>query len=308
MSFPRVPALLTMLAALAFAGPVAAAGPQAALIETKASGVVSLKITVKLTGSIGERSFDQERTLTSSGVVVDPAGLVMITADSVSFRPRGGRQPNMDIKVTPTSIRVTFPGDEKEYDAILGATDTKLGLAYVLIRDLEGRKAHSLDAGKTVEPALGDTLYAVTRLGQGFDYAPICQAAHVIGQVTKPRPMWTLDGEAPEAGHPLYDAAGALAGIMISQEGVGEGAQTHTFLLPLKVAQSSIALSLKAAQKELEDVKTREAEAAAKAKEAEAEKAAEPPSEKPDGEKPDGEKPAEKPPEPAPAPTPGAGK
>jgi hypothetical protein len=300
MSFPRTPAFLALLGALTLAGPALAAGPQAALIESKAPGVVSLKITVKLTGSIGERSIDREQTLTASGVVVDPSGLVMITADSVSFRPRGGRG-GMDIKVTPTSIRVTFPGDEKEYDAILGATDTKLGLAYVLIRDLQGRAANSLDTSKTLEPALGDTYYAVTRLGQGFDHAPICQVAHVIGQVSKPRQMWTLDGEAPEAGHPLYGADGALAGIMISQEGVGEGAQTHTFLLPLKVAQASINLSLKAAQKELEAVKEREAEAAAKAKEAEAAKPEDKPADKP-SDKPDGEKPAEKPPEPAPAP------
>lgn len=299
MTSVRLPLLVASLAALLLARPALAGGPAPALIEAKAGSVVSLKITVKLTGSVGDRSIDQERNLTSSGVVVDGSGLVMITSDSVTFRPRGGRQPGMDLKVTPTSIRVIFPGDEKEYDAILGATDTKLGLAYVLIRDLAGRAAPPLDMAKTAEPAVGDVLYAVTRLGQGFDYAPICQKANVIGQVSKPRQMWSLDGEAPEAGHPLYTAEGALTGIMINQEGVGEGASAHTFLLPLKIAQSSIERSLKAAQKELEDVKAREAEAAAKAKEAPpGDVPGDKPSEKPE------DKPAEKPPEPAPAPAP----
>ena len=274
-----------LLGVLLLAGPALATGPQSALIEAKAPGVVSVKITAKITGSFQGNSIDREQNITTSGVVVDAAGLLMVPSSSVSAPKR----PGLDIKVTPTNVRVTFPGDEKEYDAILGAIDTKLNLAYLLLRDPSGRKLVPLDTAKTAEPAVGDTLYAVTRLGQGFDHAPVCQVAHVIGQVTKPRPMWVLDGEAPEAGHPLYTADGTLAGIMISQEGVGEGGGTLTFLLPVKIAASSFERSLKAAQKELEDLKVREAEAA-KAKEAA--DAAKPPDAPAD-------KPAAKPPEPA---------
>jgi hypothetical protein len=271
MRFPRFPiAAGALLVAFACATPASAADDaRAALIASKSPTTVSVKITAKITGSFrGGGAVDQEQNLTSSGVVVDAAGLVMVPSNAVSFRSR----PGMDIKVTPTSIRVIFPGDETEYDAILGAVDSKLGLAYLLIRDLKGRKADPFDMSRTTDPKVGDTLYAVTRLGQGFDYAPVCQTANVVGQVTKPRAMWVIDGEAPEAGHPLYTADGAVAGIMISQEGVGEGGGSLIFLLPLKIATSSIERSLKAAQKELEDVKQREAEAAAKA----AEKPAEP--------------------------------
>ena len=54
--------------------------------------------------------------------------------------------------MTPTNLRVIFAGDEKEYEAILGATDSKLGLAYVLIRDLKGRTAGAVDLNKAAEP------------------------------------------------------------------------------------------------------------------------------------------------------------
>lgn len=244
-----------------------------ALIASKAASAVSVKITAKISGSFGGRAVDQERNITASGVVVDAAGLVMIPASSVSVPARFGGE----IKVTPTSIRVIFPGDETEYDAILGATDSKLGLAYVLVRDLKGRTASAVDMSQVAEPVVGDMLYSVTRMDQGFDYAPVCQSAEVIGQVTKPRTMWVVDGSAPEPAQPLYTAAGKLAGIMIVQEGVGEESGSQIFLLPLKVAQSSIERSLKAAQKELEDVKAREAEAAAKAAE-QGEKAPEAPA------------------------------
>lgn len=281
MPLSRLPLLGALVGVLLLSSPAHAGEPRAALIEAKSGAVVSMKMTLKITGSFRGQAVDQEVNRTAGGVVVDAAGLIMFPSQLVSH-------PNPDIKISPTSIRVTFPGDEKEYDAILGAVDTKLRLAYVLIRDLAGRKATPLDVARTVEPALGDTLYAVTRLGQGYDYAPVCQTAFVIGQVSKPRTMWVIDGEAPEPAHPLYTADGSLAGIMISQEGVGEGGGQGTFLLPLKIAASSFERSLKAAQKELEDLKVREAEAAAKAKEAEAEKK---PEEGGAG------KPAEKPPE-----------
>lgn len=282
MRLPRLSiAAGALLAALCLVAPASADTTRQVLIDAKAPSTVSVKITAKITGSFrGGGAVDQEQNLTSSGVIVDAAGLVMVPSNAVSFRSR----PGMDIKVTPTSIRVIFPGDETEYDAILGAVDSKLGLAYLLIRDLKGRKADPFDVSKTADPKVGDTLYAVTRLGQGFDYAPVCQTATVVGQVTKPRSMWVIDGEAPEAGHPLYTAEGAVAGIMITQEGVGEGGGNMVFLLPLKIATSSIERSLKAAQKELEDVKQREAEAAAKA-----------------AEKPPEPAPADKPAEPAPA-------
>lgn len=290
----RRPLLAALLGVLVLAGPALAGGPQGALIDAKAPGVVSIKITAKITGSFNGQSIDREQNITSSGVVVDAAGLIMLPSSAVSVPKR----PGLEIKVTPTNIRVTFPGDEKEYDAILGAVDTKLNLAYLLMRDTTGRPLVVLDTAKVAEPAVGDTLYAVTRLGQGFDHAPVCQTAQVIGQVAKPRTMWVIDGEAPEAGHPLYTADGTLAGIMITQEGVGEGGGTLTFLLPVKIAASSFERSLKASQKELEDLKAREAEAAQAKPAGEGEKPAEAPADKP-ADKP-GDKPADKPAEPAP--------
>jgi hypothetical protein len=221
--------------------------------------------------------------------VVDASGLVLVNSSYVA-----GPSSRQDIKVTVPSVRVIFPGDEKEYEAILGAVDTKYGLGYLLIRDLAGRTAQPIDVTRLAEPALGDTLYCVSRLGQGFDYAAVCQKVNIVGALTKPRVMWAIDGEGPEIGHPAYTADGAIAGMMVSQEGVGEGGGTQVFLLPWKVASSSIERSLKAAQKALEELKAKEAEAAAKPKEGEGEKPPEAPEKPPET--------PEKPPEPAPAP------
>ena len=99
----------------------------AKFLEAKAPTVVSVKSVLKF----GDSESNNER----SGCVVDPAGVVMIP----SWNPTRFRSSAM--KMTPTKIRVLFEGDEKEYDAVLGATDSKLGLAFVRIKDASLRRS-----------------------------------------------------------------------------------------------------------------------------------------------------------------------
>lgn len=267
------PSSRLLFALVALSGAVTADTPHAKLIETRSEAVVTVKAALKITGNIMGRTIDREQEITVSGVVVDASGFVMIPAAAVSI-------PRPEIKVTPTNLRVIFAGDEKEYEAILGATDSKLGLAFVLIRDLKGRTANPADMTKTAEPSVGETLYSITRLGQGFDYAPICQEARVVGQVTKPRTMWVLQGPGADVPHPLYNAEGAVTGIVVYQEGVGdEGSGGRPFLLPLKIATGTIERALKTSQKALEEANAAPPEAPKEpAKPAEGEK---PPEEKP---------------------------
>lgn len=277
MRIRSLPSCVALAAALLAAG-AAADAPHGKLIETRAATVVTVKAALKIAGSMGGRSFDQEREMTASGVVVDSCGFIMMNSDAISV-PRFFRRGNQqhDFKVTPTNLRVIFPGDETEYPAILGATDSKLGLAFVLIRDLKGRNAAAVDLTNVVEPKVGDTLYAVTRLEQGFDYAPVCDEAKVVGHVTKPRSMWVLQGSGADSPHPLYNADGAVAGIVIYQEGVGdEQGGFRPFLLPLKIATGTIERALKTSKQALEEAPKEEEKPAEEKK----------PEEKPAEEKP----------------------
>lgn len=253
------PVLLAAFAAAILSVMAAADEPHAKLIESRSASVVTVKAALKISGSFMGRSIDREQEMTASGVVVDSCGFVMINAANVSvprFGRMGGNNEQPDIKVTPTNLRIIFAGDETEYEAILGATDSKLGLAFVLIRDLKGRNATPVDLSNTVEPRVGETLYAITRMEQGFDYAPVCDEAKVIGHVTKPRSMWVLQGTGADVPHPLYTAAGAVAGICIYQEGVGdERAGSRPFLLPLKIAMGTIERALKTSKEALEEAK-----------------------------------------------------
>jgi hypothetical protein len=237
------------------------------LIKDKAATVVAVKIVLAVKfsgmGQSGEREVPRE----STGIVVDAAGVVMLPATDLDASLSLPAQMRAQITITsaPTSIRVVFPGDTREYNAVLGAKDSKLGLAFVIIKDLADMKPMGLDMGATAEPKLGQTLYGVERLDQGFDYAPIVNRAKVAGSVTKPRSMWVLSGASGSVGKPLYDVAGAVTGIVVNQEGVGTNATSRPFLLPLTVAQPVIGTAIKKSKAELERILEEEEEAAAEA-------------------------------------------
>jgi hypothetical protein len=254
------------------------------LIEQKSAAVVSVKLVLSVKINMMGQSRERESNSTTTGIVVDPSGLVMIPGSAFSARmgiPRGMRA-QFDVKTTPLSIRVVFPGDTREYDAILGAKDSKLKLGFILIKDLGEKKITSVDLSTTVEPKIGDTLYGVTRLDQGFDHAPMCTRVKVSGSVTKPRSMWIVQGSNPHLAEPLYDAAGAVAGVVVNQDGVGEDSGSRNFLLPLKVIRPTVVSALKRAQDELERILDEEAEKAEE--EAEAEKEGEGDKDKKEGE------------------------
>jgi hypothetical protein len=225
-------------------------------LDAKAASVVHVKYVAKL--QFGRQGQTQEREVNgaTAGIVVDASGVVMMPSEPVTFGGGGGRRmPNFK-PPTPTNLRVVFEGDVKEYEAILGATDSKLGLSFLRIKDLGERRLAPLDLSGAVEPKVGDELFGVSRLDQGFDYAPFYGVTRLVGQVTKPRSMWLLNGFARPA-HPLYDAQGRVAGIVIRQSGVSDGddagpAPEQSFLLPTKAAAPTIAQAVKACAEALE--------------------------------------------------------
>ena len=220
----------------------------AKFLEAKAPTVVTVKSVLK----IGDHERNDER----SGFVVDPEGVILIA----NWMPS---RFSSQMKVTPVNIRILFDGDEKEYEAVQGAVDSKLGLAFLKVKDLAGKKVVSVDFAAGVEVKLGDELAGITRTDQGFDYAPYYGTTRVVGQVTKPRAMWLVTGFLAQA-LPLYTTDGRAAGVVVNQTGISEdGGGSRWFLLPTKAVTGVIGQAVKASAKALEEAKAHEAEAAA---------------------------------------------
>lgn len=250
------------------------ANPYGEVLRSRAPAVVSVKFVLNVNISFGPQSQSEEMNQEATGVMIDPQGLVMINNDVLS----GGMgriarmNPRVQVKATPSKFKVIFPGDAKEYDAILGATDSKLNLAFVRIRDLEGKEAAWVDFGNPGTVAVGQELIGVSRYGKGFDYAPYFGRSLVTGEVVQPRPMFAVDRAAGN-GLPLFDHTGKPVGVTALQEGAsgasegggggmmgllggGGGSNQDLFLIPADVVQETV-----------EQAKKQAAEALAKAAE-----------------------------------------
>ncbi len=272
-------AVCVLLIALAPTAPAAdeATTPEARLIEAKAPALVSLKFVLQITMEMGGQVREVERNGTAFGVVVDAGGLVMVRASAFEARMaarggrggRGGRRggdgggsgPN--ITATPTNIRVSIPGQEKELVGMIGAKDSKSGLAFVLLKDMPATlKLTAADLTRVATPKIGQHLYGVARLGQGFDHAPYCDQVRILGKVTKPKALWLLQNSPSFLGLPLYTADGSMAGVYTVQSGVGEGGGSRPFLLPVDSVRKTVA----SAAKEAARIRKELAEAAEDAK------------------------------------------
>lgn len=160
-----------------------------------------------------------------------------------------------NITATPSNIRVALPGQEKEFVGVIAAKDSKSGLAFVMIKDLPASmKLGACDFTKATTPKIGKDLFAVARLGQGFDHAPYCDRVRVLGKVTKPKTMWLLQNRPSFLGMPLYTADGGVAGVYTVQAGVGEGGGSRPFLMPVASVKRTIASAAKEAQRLREEL------------------------------------------------------
>ena len=217
-------ALLTLLPALLI-GPACADDVPAqiqALMAKQAPAIVTVKAVLKIETKGGGASQSADSRTEMQGVVVDPSGLVMVS--SVSFSPEKMMEM-MGIpkeaatdgpKITPTDFKVIFEREEKEYPAFLAATDTTLGLTFIQITDLAGRVPASVTFADTPAPALGDSVYALSRLSKGYDYAPFYESARVSGIIAKPRAALMLEGGISELGLPIFTVSGTPVGVLTS--------------------------------------------------------------------------------------------
>ncbi len=262
----RIPNVLITSAALAFAPAVARAGDgdgYKSLIDAKAKSVVTVRIVSKIEYSFGGRSGNQESRGEAQGVVVTKDGLIML-----SYSPfRSEESAEMSVKSTPTEIKVVFENEEKEFDAELVATDKKVNLAFLKVKDLADHAVSPVEfSGAASDVDVGTKLAQVTRLGKGFDYAPEIATGMISGHVKKPRKAWMVDGSIGDAGLPVFTMNGDVVGVYtMFESGIKDGGDgggrfrgmlggggMHAFVLPATNVQKSIELAVKQAAEKKE--------------------------------------------------------
>ncbi|MGO8670735.1 MAG: hypothetical protein ACLQVD_05145 [Capsulimonadaceae bacterium] len=274
----RMAALFMLLAAASVApAPLCADSPPdqlQKLVDADASAIVTVRVVVKIDVKEGGQSQSVESRMVTEGVVVSPDGLVMLSNAPISSdvwkQMSGSDEDRSDLSIRPSEFKVMFDREDKEYDAFLAATDSRLGLAFIKIRDLGGRKLSVVDFQSPAPVGVGDTVASLTRLGKGYDYVPICQTARVAGEITKPCRAWMVGGDITGVGLPVFSPAGDTVGVMtLLPTEVGEtdgggldmtrffggSASDHMgiFMIPAQTIQNVVAEAQKQASSVSED-------------------------------------------------------
>ncbi len=242
---PVLVASAAVLAALLGSGGEGQEQPRnqyARILDARSKALVGIRFVLSHRGPSGESA---ETSVEATGVAVNPSGLVMISnsalqGDDFQFESPG--ESGQAGKPEVSNFTVAFPGDEKEYDAFLVATDARAGLAFIAIRNLDGRKVDFVDFAQgsaRMEP--GTELAGVDRLGKQFDYAPYFERFMVCGEVRQPMRMFVVSSGLSLLGLPLFDSAGSPAGAVIEHSG-GE------FMLPADAVAATVAAAAKKAE------------------------------------------------------------
>jgi hypothetical protein len=195
-------------------------------LRDAAPAIVTVKVVSKT--SQGAEGDARESRFEVPGAVVDAGGLVMTSI--IPFAPErlmksfmpAGKMPQ--VKTSASDIKVLVDQDDKEHDAFLAATDSNLGVAFLQIESLGGRKLKAVDFSQSASPAVGDLVAAVTRLGKGYDAMPYFETARISGEIGKPRKAWLTDRGLSTLGLPVYSTAGRVLGVLaFVDSGLAEG-------------------------------------------------------------------------------------
>jgi hypothetical protein len=208
----RMIILAGLLAAMA--GPAATHADEVTDMQKAAkqfgAALVSIKFVLKMEGQFGDRENETEVT----GVMIDPGGLVLASSSQLGT-PRFMRRFG---NATPTDIKVLLGDDTEGLPAKVLARDTELDLAWVQLKEPGKKKFDSLDLSKAAQPAVGQSLLFLRKMGKYFDRAMTVSDLRVAGRTGKPRDLFIPTGGASlEPGLPVFTPAGEVVGIVVLQ-------------------------------------------------------------------------------------------
>ncbi|MCS7208992.1 MAG: serine protease [Fimbriimonadales bacterium] len=181
--------------------------------------IVTIQAVVRFESKGEEQNESAERKIVLQGAVLTADGLIMtsgVLLSSESYKILFGLEDDEEqpVTLTPQSFKVIFGSEPQEREAQLVATDSKLGLAFLKVKDLGGRTFKPLPLAAT-DPAVGTEIAVLSRLPRGFDFAPYFTPARIIGEIAKPRKAMLLDINVRELGLPAFNMNGEVVGVVV---------------------------------------------------------------------------------------------
>jgi S1-C subfamily serine protease len=228
--------ITTLVAQSILADEGATAGRQ--ILAKYQDAVVIVKLVVKQGMSFGGRDAKQEQKTSTTGTVIDPSGLVVVSLSAVdpsttlstiygkAMRSQSsGQEFKFESELMDVKIQ-TADGTETPAEVVL--RDKDLDLAYIRPTEKLPKKISSIALAAEAKPAVLDQVIVINRLGNVANRAAAVSVGRIEAMVDKPRPFYVLGGAswAQALGAPVFSLDGKLLGVLLlrtskSQEDIG---------------------------------------------------------------------------------------
>lgn len=208
------------------------------IAQANQKSIVMVSATVKMEISGGGKVLaSPQQPMQSLGTVIDPSGLVVISASTMdpsgSLKGRTISTPEGPVevtgKVTQSDVKIVLQ-DGSSVPARIIYTDSQADLMFILSEKTAAEMNVSpVNLADAAKPALLDELICLWRLPDKFGDVPAATLSEVSAVITKPRTLY-LGGKS--IGCPTFTLDGKLVGITVSLKIDPESGGTGIFILP----------------------------------------------------------------------------
>lgn len=207
------------------------------------NAVVSVKLAIKQSISVGGRDSKSETKTETTGTIIDPSGLTVVslaTTDPSSamkdtyaraIAARGGDMSQFKFESELTDVKIVL-ADKTEIAAEVVLRDKDLDLAYLRPTDKPTKPLLFVDLARDAKAQILDEVIVVNRLNQSANRAPAISVGRIEAIVDKPRTFYVL-GQSMwgyALGAPVFSLDGKLVGILFLRSAKTQTDQSSGFM------------------------------------------------------------------------------
>jgi hypothetical protein len=214
-----------------------------AILAKYQQAVVTVKLAIKQSISMGGRDSKSESKTETTGTVIDPSGLTVVslaTTDPSSamkdtytraMAARGTDMSQFKFESELTDVKIVLT-DGSEIPAEVVLRDKDLDLAYLRPSDKPAKPLPFVDLAKDAKAQILDEVIVVNRLNQVANRVPAISIGRIEAIVDKPRTFYVL-GQSMwgyALGSPVFSLDGKLVGILFLRSAKTQTDQSSGFM------------------------------------------------------------------------------
>ena len=209
----------TMLLGSSFALADEAADAGRRVLGRYQDAVITVKLVVSYTMSVGGNDRQSESKTEAVGTVIDPSGLTVISLSTIDpssmLKARMRQMGDVKIDSAVKDAKLVL-ADGTEIAAEIALRDKDLDVAYVLPVEKPAKPLAAVDLTHAAKPQVLDQVICLNRLGKVADRVVAVSAERVDALVERPRPFYVLAaGGSSGVGSPVFSLSGEPLGVIL---------------------------------------------------------------------------------------------